>query len=75
MGWSDIDRQYNVRKSNLPLSLKGKVYKECILSAQIYGPKTWSLMKALERKLQSAQREMEIIMFGITWREEKSIMD
>ena len=32
-----------------------------------YGSEIWSLTKALERKLQSAQRRMERIMLDITW--------
>ena len=35
------------------------------------GSETWSLKKILERKLQSAQREMERIMLGITWRDRR----
>ena len=31
MGWSAIGRQYNLTKSNFLLSLKSKVYNQCIL--------------------------------------------
>ncbi len=57
--------------SNLPLSLKRKVYSECILSVLTYGSETWHLTKEQERKLRSAQRGMERKMLGITWRDRK----
>ena len=71
MGWSAFGKQSSVMKSNLPISLKRKVYNQCILPVLTYGSETWSLTKVLERKLQSAQRGMERIMFGITWRDKK----
>ncbi len=57
--------------SNLPLSLKRKVYNQCILPVLTYGSETWCLTKELERKLRSAHRGMERRMLGITWRDKK----
>ncbi len=57
--------------SNLPLSLKRKIYNQCILPVLTYGSETWHLTKEQERKLRSAQRRMERKMFGITWRDMK----
>ncbi len=57
--------------SNLPLSLKRKVYNQCILPFLMYGLETLLLTKELERKLRSAQRGMERRMLGITWRDRK----
>ena len=75
MGWRAFGRQHkhNVMKKNFPLSLKRKVYNQCILPVITYGSETCVLKitKALERKLKNAQREMERIMFGITWRDRK----
>ena len=68
IGWSAFGRQHNVMKSNLPLSLKRKLYNLCIL---LLVSETCSLTKVLERKLQSVQRGMERIMFSITWRYRK----
>ncbi len=67
MGWSAFGKQNLVMNSNLPLSLKRKVYNQCILPVLTYGSETWRLTKELERKLRSAQRGME--------RQEASIMD
>ncbi len=57
--------------NNLPLSLKRKVYNQCILPVLTYGSKTWHLTKEQEQKLRSAQRGMERKMLGITWRDRK----
>ncbi len=57
--------------SNLPLSLKRKVYNQCILPILTYGSETWHLTNEQEEKLRSAQRGMERKMLGITWRDRK----
>ena len=61
----------NTMKNNLPPSLKGKVYYQWILPVLTYGSETWSITKILEQKLQSGQKGMEIMMFGITLRDRK----
>ncbi len=71
MGWSAFGKQNIVMNSNLPLSLKRKVYNQCILPVLTYGSETWRLTKELERKLRSAQRGMNRRMLGITWRDRK----
>ena len=58
-------------KSDLSLSLKRRIYNQYILSVLTCGSQIWSLTKFQERKLQSAQRGVEIIMIGITWRDRK----
>ena len=52
----------NRPKSNIPNSLKKKLYNECVLPAM-----TWTLTKALERRLAAAQRNMETAMIGVSW--------
>ncbi len=71
MGWSAIGKQNLVMNRNLILSLKRKVYNQCILPVLTYGSETWRLTKELERNLRSAQRGMERKMLGITWRDWK----
>ena len=70
MGWTAFGIQHNV-KNNLPPSLKGKLYYQWILPVLTYGSETWSITKVLEQKLQSGQKEMEVMMFGITLRDRK----
>ncbi len=50
-----------------PLSLKRKVFNQCVLPVLTYGTETWRLTKHLE--LSSARREMEGKMQGITRRD------
>ena len=43
---------------HLPMSLKRKVFNQCVLPATTYGCQTWSLKKALVKKLETSQRSM-----------------
>ncbi len=70
MGWTAFGKHGDIMNSNLPLSLKRKIYSHCILPVLKYGSEIWYLTKEQEQKLRNAQRGMERKMFGITWREE-----
>ncbi len=48
------------------MSLRRKVYNQCVLPTMTYGSETWSLTKYSETKLQSAQRAMERQMLKIS---------
>ena len=63
----------NVMISNFPLLLNRKVYNERNLPVLTHGSETWNCIKALQRKLQSAQRKMERIILDITWKDRKSV--
>ena len=39
--------------------MKRKVFNQCVLPAMTYGCQTWSLTKALVKKLERSQRAME----------------
>ena len=41
------------------MSLKRKDFNQCVLPAVTYGRQTWSLTKALVKKLETSQRAME----------------
>ncbi len=75
MGWSAFGKQNLVMNMNLPLSLKRKVYNQCILPVLTYGSETWRLTKELERKLRSAKRGREKNAGYNMERQETSIMD
>ncbi len=70
MGWSAFGKQSIVMNSKLPLSLKRKVYYQCILPVLTYGSETWGLTKELERKQKCTEGNGER-MLGITWRDRK----
>ncbi len=65
--WTAFGKQGDIMNSNLPLSLKKKVYNQCILPVLTYGSETWHLTKEEERK----QRGMEMKMLDITWRDRR----
>ena len=46
-------------------SLKRKVFNQCVLPAMTYGCQTWSLTKALVKKLETNQRTMERRMLNV----------
>ncbi len=64
-------KQNLVMNSNLPLSLKRKVYNQCMLPVLMYGLEAWRLAMELVRKLRSFQRVNERRMLGITWTDKK----
>ena len=49
----------------LPISLKRKVYDQCILPTVTYGCQTWSLTREILNKLEVSQRAMERKMLNI----------
>ena len=50
---------------DLPMTLKKKVFNQCILPIMTYGCQTWSLTQELATKLLTTQRAMERKMLGI----------
>ncbi len=71
MGCTAFVKHGNIMNINLPLSLKRKVYNQCIFPVLTCGTETWHLTKEQKRKLRSAKRGMERKMLGITWRDRK----
>ena len=50
---------------HLHTSLKRKVFNQCVLPAMTYGCQTWSLKKALVKKLETSLRAMERRMLHV----------
>ena len=71
-GWAAFANHKDIFKSNMPLSLKRKVYNACVLPAITYGSETWTLTAALENKLRVAQRKMERSILGISLIDKKT---
>ena len=55
-GWKSFNDHKIVLKSSIPNSLKKKLYNPCVLPAMTYASETWTLTKALERRLAVAQK-------------------
>ena len=63
-GWNGNYREIFLDK-HLPMSLKRTVFNQCVLPAMKYGYQTWSLTKALVKKLETSQRAMEMKMLNV----------
>ena len=48
------------------MSLRRKMYNQCVIPTMTYGSETWTTTKQLEQKLRTTQRAMERRMLKIT---------
>ena len=56
LGWTAFGKLDSIMKNKSnPLTLKTKVYNECILPVIMYGSKTWSLSKTQLQKIVTTQ--------------------
>ncbi len=62
----NVIKQEILCNKNIPMSLRRKVYNQCVLPTMTYGSETWSITKYSETKLQSTQRAMEWQMLKIS---------
>ena len=66
VGWNVFGKYREIfLDRHLPMSLKRKVLNQCVLPAMTYGCQTWSLTKALVKKLETSLRAMERRMFNV----------
>ena len=72
-GWGNFFKykQFFASKS-VAMSLKRKLFNQCVLPSMLYGAETWALTKKSEEKLAVAQRRMERFMTGISLRDRKT---
>ncbi len=76
MGWSAFGKQNLVMNSNLPLSLKRKVYNQCILPVLTYGSETCRLTKGVREETEKCTKGNGEKNAGYNMgRQETSIMD
>ena len=61
MQWS-VDRR-------MPMKLKGKVYKNVVRPALLYGADNWATTRGQEARLEVNEMRMQIIMCGVTRRD------
>ena len=70
LGWQTFGRSSWIFKDKkIPLTLKRKVYNQCILPTVTYGSETWNLTTKQTIKLRSMQRAHERIMLGVSLRD------
>lgn len=71
--WTAFGKLNYIFKSNIPLSLKKKVFDQYILPVLTYGSETWTLSKKMINRIQATQRRMERSMMGINLLDKKEI--
>ena len=71
-GWKVFNDNKFLLKSEIPITLKRKLFNQCILPAMTYACETWTMTKSMQQKLAAAQRRMERSMIGITLKDRKT---
>jgi len=64
--WKD---EQVLQDEKFPLSLKKKIFTQCVISTSLYAAETWATTKILNNKIRSTQLSMERKMLGITWQD------
>ena len=71
-GWSCFGRNKTILcDKTIPITLRTRVFNQCVLPTMTYGAETWSTTKETEQKLLVAQRAMERRMLNITIRDKQ----
>ena len=69
-GWSCFGRYKDILcDTKRPMSIRRRMYNQCVIPTMTYGAEIWTTTKQLEQKLQVAQRAMERRMLNITIRD------
>ena len=69
-GWMNFGRYKDMlTDKNIPMSLRRRMFNQCILTTMTYGSETWSLTKDLEQKLVTTQQAMERKMSHLSLRD------
>ena len=72
LGWQAFGSASPIFKSKMPISLKKKVYKHCILPTITYGAETWNSTNRQMLKVRLAQRAHERIILNVTWKDHET---
>lgn len=72
MAWIAFGKLSNSLTSELPNTLKRKLYDQCILPVLTYGAETWSLTKKHAQRIARTQRAHERRMLGIKLSDRKT---
>jgi len=70
MAWSKFGKMSEyLQDEKFPLSLKKKIFTQCVIQTLLYAAETWATTKMLNNKIRSTQLSMERKMLGITWQD------
>jgi len=56
-----------LQDEKFPLSLKKKIFAQCVIPTLLYAAETWATTKNLNNKIRSTQLSIERKMLGIAW--------
>ena len=69
-GWRSFGIHKNIlTDKDIPMTLRSRVYDQCVLTTIVYGAETWSTTREMEQKLITTQRAMERKMLSISLRD------
>ena len=66
LGWVAFGKLHTIMRSNLPMSMKKKVFNQCVVPTMTYACETCATTKRMDNKLRVTQRAMERLMAGVT---------
>ena len=69
LAWKALNKMRTVWKSNLKRSLKVQFFRAIVESVLLYGSETWTLTKAMGKRLNGAYTRMLRVALGHTWQE------
>lgn len=83
LSWAAFGKLKETLTSDIPISLKRRLYNQCILPVLTYGSETWCLTNRLAQRLSRTQRAHERLILGIrladrrrnTWIREQTKLD
>jgi hypothetical protein len=69
-GWRSFGMHKHIlTDKDIPMSLRSRVFNQCVLTTIVYGAETWSTTKEMEQKLITTQRAMERKMLNLSLRD------
>ena len=67
LGWSACHRLRRIWKSILKRSIKERLFMASVESILLYGSETWTVTKAIEKKLYGCYTKMLRMVFNVPW--------
>ena len=68
IAWTTIKKLNSVWKSQLSIEFKIEIYNSLVKSVLLYSCETWSLTKALEKKIEGANHRLLRYSLNISWK-------
>ena len=69
LAWSALHKLKKVWHSNLSLHIKERLFISTVESVLLYGSETWTITKAMKKKIDGCYTKMLRIIKGVSWRD------